>query len=126
MKKIFLLIALAIVSTCMGQQTKALQRVGFATLKNEINISETIQLVDVRTKKEFSSGAIERAINIPIENKEKFKQQVQHLNKNKPIYVYCHSGYRSKVASAILRDLNFKYIYDFSGGWKLWSQMTFK
>ncbi len=126
MKKICFLIAFSFFTLCFGQQSKiALNQIGFATLKNEINTSSTIQLVDVRTQTEFSEGFINRAINIPIENKEKFKQQVQHLNKNKPIYVYCHSGYRSKIACSILKDLNFKHIYNFSGGWKLWSQMTF-
>ncbi|WP_010522928.1 rhodanese-like domain-containing protein [Aquimarina agarivorans] len=123
MKNILLILVFITTTACFSQSSKSIHQIGFATLKNEIITSQIIQLVDVRTRDEFKNGYIDRAINIPIKNKEKFKHEVQHLNKNKPIYVYCHSGYRSRVASAILKDLNFKYIYNFSGGWKLWNQM---
>lgn len=87
----------------------------------EVVKDQNIQLIDVRTSKEYNEGYIAMAKNIPIKKRKKFKTAVQKLDKEKPIYVYCYSGVRSKRSTRILRKLGFKSIYDYRGGWKEWS-----
>jgi len=80
-----------------------------------------IQLIDVRTEKEFSQGHIEKAKNFDIQS-EKFNELALTLDKNKSVYLYCRSGKRSKKASIQLQKLGFKEIYDLKGGFLDWRE----
>ena len=53
-------------------------------------------LLDVRTKEEYSYGNIKGSANIPVQTLEQARKQI--VDKNTPIYVYCHSGIRSAKA----------------------------
>jgi len=83
------------------------------------NKSDSIQLVDVRTPEEYENGHIKNAININYYNSD-FSSKINKLDKNKPIYVYCKSGYRSGKSAIILKNLGFKTIYDLKGGILNW------
>lgn len=93
---------------------------------NNINILEVptfkqavsnnkVQLIDVRTANEYNAGRIKKAKNIDIFS-GKFTSEINKLDKEKPVYVYCRSGGRSKRASKTLSKLGFKEIYDLKGG----------
>jgi rhodanese-related sulfurtransferase len=84
-------------------------------------ISNDVQLVDVRTPKEYNQGFIKNAKNIDYFSSD-FKTQFQELDKEKPLYIYCRSGGRSAKASKILKTLGFKEIYDLKGGYLAWSK----
>ena len=87
----------------------------------EAVIGKDVQLIDIRTPKEYAAGFIDDAVNIPIANKDQFVNQFLKLDKEQPIYIYCYSGIRSHRAANMLVDLGFTKIYDFKGGWKAWS-----
>lgn len=74
-----------------------------------------VQLIDVRTLGEFNSGHIKNAKNIDIFSSE-FISEVNKFETEKPIFLYCGSGIRSKKASKKLATLGFKEIYDLKGG----------
>ena len=90
------------------------------TLKTEA-IGKDVQLIDVRTANEYNSGHIDDAVNIDIMNNATFEQEVQKLDKSKPVFLYCKLGGRSKKASKKLEELGFEKIYDFSGGYSAWN-----
>lgn len=77
-------------------------------------------LIDVRTEDEFNNGFIEGALNFNV-NDQNFKDDVNHIDKTKHIYVYCRSGKRSQKAAEILHQLGFKTIYDLKGGYIAYS-----
>jgi thioredoxin 1 len=79
----------------------------------------TVQLLDVRTEEEFEDGFIKNATNINWNGKN-FKDAIAKLDKNKPTYVYCLSGGRSKQASNFLAEQGFTKIYDLGGGILEW------
>lgn len=81
-----------------------------------------VQLVDVRTANEYNSGHINNALNFDIFNKSKFKQSVENLDKQQPVYVYCKSGMRSQSAAKLLESLGFQEIIDLKGGYVAWSK----
>jgi len=83
--------------------------------------NKNVQIIDVRTEKEFSQGYIEKAKNFDI-NSGKFNELVLTLDKNKAVYVYCSSGKRSKKASLELQKLGFNKIYDLKGGFLSWTE----
>jgi len=78
-----------------------------------------LQLLDVRTSKEFEEGHLEDAVNIDV-LEDDFSAKAESLDKEQPVYLYCRSGNRSAKASAILTDLGFKEIYDMQGGYLQW------
>ncbi len=77
--------------------------------------NKKVQLIDVRTPREYQSSHIKGAKNIDF-YAGSFKSQFIKLNKNKPVYIYCRTGSRSRHASNKLFDLGFKEIYDLKGG----------
>ncbi len=77
--------------------------------------NKRVQLVDVRTPREFQSSHIKGAKNIDF-LAGSFKTEFNKLNKNKPVYIYCRTGSRSRHASNKLYDMGFKEIYDLKGG----------
>lgn len=79
----------------------------------------TIQLLDVRTSAEFEDKHIKNALNIDWKNQEVFVKQLDQIDKNKPVYIYCLSGGRSKQAAAKLNELGYK-VYDIQGGIVKW------
>lgn len=81
---------------------------------------DNLQLLDVRTPKEYNEGHIEGAELINFFD-EDFVQQVEaNFDKDKPLMLYCRSGNRSAKATAKLKAAGFKEIYDLRGGYKAW------
>lgn len=118
---IFLIVLLSLMSCKSQEVEQQIENLTLEQLKTEV-IGKDVQLVDVRTPKEYQAGHIDDAININIFDKNTFLTQIKELDKEAPIYLYCHIGGRSGKASKILEKLGFKSIYDFSGGWRAWEK----
>ncbi|QBR13068.1 thioredoxin domain-containing protein [Sphingobacterium sp. CZ-2] len=114
MRKLCVMLGLIFATFQLQAQTK----IGSAEIEKVKN-KKNIQLLDVRTSKEFQDGHIQNAKNLDWNNKEEFKKAVSKLDKSKPVYVYCLGGGRSKQASAYLADMGFQ-VYDYSGGMMDW------
>ncbi len=108
-------------SSCISQETEHIHHITLEDLKKDV-IGKDVQLIDVRTTSEYNAGHIDDAININYFEKELFLDRISKLDKNKPIYLYCHIGGRSGKASKTLEKQGFKTIYDFTGGWKSWQK----
>ena len=81
---------------------------------------ENIQLLDVRTAGEFKSGHIKKSLQADWNDKKQFTDRVQHIDKNKPVYVYCLSGARSASAADWLRKQGYHEVYQLKGGMISW------
>lgn len=79
-----------------------------------------VQLVDVRTAKEYKRWHIGKAINIDFFNTVDFQKSFEKLQKDKPVYLYCQSGNRSQKAARRLIQMGFEKIYDLKGGIIRW------
>lgn len=98
---------------------EAFTTISVVELKNTLQSNKNIQLVDVRTARECASGTIKNAkeIDVTLAN---FEQVVaKSLDKNKPVYLYCRSGGRSRIASKILAEKGYK-VYNIDGGYMSW------
>ncbi len=76
-------------------------------------------LLDVRTAGEVANGTIESSTNIDF-NSPKFKQEIENLDKNQPVLVFCASGGRSGSAMRMMKDMGFKEVYNLKGGYMGW------
>lgn len=73
-------------------------------------------LLDVRTPMEFNEGHIENAKNIDISNSN-FESELDKLDKEQTVFVYCAIGVRSTKAANMLRKKGFKHVFDLDGGY---------
>ena len=105
-KFLLTILALSILMSCQAQTE--FKSVDIDEFKTEISKSG-VQLVDVRTAKEYSEGHIPGAINIDV-NAFDFDEKIKTLDKNKNVAVYCRSGRRSKMAAEKLTAAGFKVI----------------
>lgn len=76
-------------------------------------------LLDVRSPAEFSGGYIPGALNNNIHGSG-FDAFVDTLDKNRPVFLYCASGGRSKRAMKALKDKGFTHIYELDDGIGAW------
>lgn len=77
------------------------------------------QLIDVREEKEFKTGHILGARNIPL---SQLKQRQTEIRPDKPIYLYCQNGTRTIQAARILRKKSgAEDINQLKGGFRKWT-----
>ena len=77
-------------------------------------------ILDVRTSKEFSGGAIEGAININVDD---LRENLENLDKNKVYAIYCQVGLRGYLANRIMRNNGFRAV-NLNGGYNLWAKVN--
>ncbi|MBO0320687.1 rhodanese-like domain-containing protein [Muricauda sp. CAU 1633] len=105
--------------SCHTQQKPFVKKIDKATVQSEV-IGKDVQLVDVRTPMEYNQGHIDDAVNFNI-NDEGFLNQIETLDKDKPVYLYCKIGGRSNRAAELLKSEGFTQIYDYTGGYDDWN-----
>ncbi|MEL0630917.1 FAD-dependent oxidoreductase [Psychromonas aquatilis] len=80
-------------------------------------LNEQQILVDVRGGNEVAKqGLIPGAINIPV---DEIRSNLDKLDKQKEILVYCQVGLRGHVAACLLTNLGYK-VKNMTGGFKTW------
>lgn len=105
-------------SHTINRKNPLIQTVSVSTFSWEIGIRQT-QIVDVRTLIEYKSGHIYDAVNMSVDDPS-FENQIQELDRNSPVAVYCKSGIRSFYAANVLKDHGFQIIYNLDGGLNSW------
>lgn len=79
-----------------------------------------VQLLDVRTAGEYRSGHLKGSLQADWTDKAQFADRTQHLDRNRPVYVYCLSGGRSAAAAQYLRANGFREVTNLTGGISAW------
>jgi phage shock protein E len=98
---VFLLLIVAI---------KLLSQKGKGSVKEIMNyIKSGSIIIDVRSKGEFDSYHVNKAINIPYDSISKGIKKVK-ITKEKPILLYCASGTRATVALNTLKSLGYSNV----------------
>jgi rhodanese-related sulfurtransferase len=85
----------------------------------ELDLDKNI-LVDVRTVSEQARGMIEGAISIDVNN---MRDQLDQLDKDKTIIIYCAVGVRGHTASRILKQKGYK-VRNLLGGYTMYQVVT--
>lgn len=88
---------------------------------DQVNVGELEQLIqngavnvlDVRKPGEYDAEHVEDATNYPLNY---INEHLAELDKDKTYHVHCKSGYRSVIASSILRKHGYQGLVDIEGG----------
>ena len=70
-------------------------------------------LLDVRTPQEYREGHIPESKNLPLQTIDKVDSIVE--NKDTVLYVYCHSGARSRQAASLLQYMGYSNVTNIGG-----------
>jgi rhodanese-related sulfurtransferase len=128
-KKIVYYFALLLSFTCVSQQADNYKTLVANDFNTAILKEKKVQLLDVRTLKEYDSGFIKNSKNINWFDTN-FEKKITILDKNKPVFVYCKAGGRSAKACSKLAELGFTKIFNLNGGIESWAkakkEVTFK
>jgi len=87
--------------------------------------NKEVQLVDIRTLREFNDGHIIKAKNIDFYSRN-FIAEINKLKKTQPVYLYCKTGARSRHAANKISKMDFTEVYDLQGGISNWYIKNFK
>ena len=108
----------ALLLTSCNTQASKIKNLNPAEFEKGIS-NPGVQLIDVRTPEEYSEKHIAGAVNINVDGPN-FEKQISSLDKNKPVYVYCLAGTRSKKAAAIADKNGFRDINNLETGINGW------
>src|SRR6185503_7720331 len=124
MKNIFTLFifasALLLTHYSCGQKQTLKYKLSAADFKTKMEATPLATLLDVRTPEEFSKGHLQNAVNINWRDSATFEQQINFIDKGKPVFVYCLSGTRSAAAASKMRTEGFTEVYELEGGIMKW------
>lgn len=87
-----------------------------ASLKNNAPL-----LLDVRTPTEWKGGHIEGARHVSLST---FGKELSALPNDRPIAVICGSGYRSSIATSLLRARGYEQVGNVAGGMTAFAEST--
>ncbi len=82
----------------------------------DIPFDENMVIVDVRREAEFANEHMKDAINLPLENLTD-PASMAAINDNDNLYIHCASGYRSVIASSLLKRQGIHNLRNITGGW---------
>jgi len=116
---IWLVLILAVVFQLKSSASKS---VGPQQAVMLINRSNAV-VVDVREKKEFESGHIVDAINIPLSKLDQRMAELQK-HKDKPVVVVCKTGQQSSDACKTLTTDGFAQVVKLGGGITEWKAQS--
>ena len=74
-------------------------------------------VLDVREPGELSGGVIEKSAHIPL---GELQSRIGELDRERLLVVYCRVGYRSSIATSLLRRVGFRDIANLTGGFESW------
>ena len=96
-----------------GKETDTIQTISASEFARRKVTNPSLSVVDVRKPVEYEAEHVEGAVNLPLDS---ISEHMNELHPNEPVYVHCAGGYRSMVASSILKARGFDTIVNVDGG----------
>lgn len=99
-----------------GEPVDMIVNVEADELMMDLPFDENLAVIDVRRPTEFADGHLAEATNIPL-NDMNDPGSMAHLEDTQNLYVHCAGGYRSVIASSLLKRQGFHNLRNILGGW---------
>ncbi len=102
----------------MNVELEKSEFVNIEELKRHLG-NKDAQIIDVRTENEYRNGHIKGVGNIALTSLE---NNLDKINKSKPVIIHCQSGVRAAMAHSILKRNGVENIKIYSGGINEWTK----
>ncbi|MEO8854108.1 MAG: rhodanese-like domain-containing protein, partial [Ginsengibacter sp.] len=99
-----------------GEKTDLIINVESDEFAMDLPFDDRMAVIDVRKFGEFADGHVKEAINIPLSEMVDIAQIAQ-LEEDQNIYIHCGSGYRSVIASSLIKRQGYHNLRNVVGGW---------
>ena len=99
-----------------------LEEVGQMTVHEIKDAQSRLQIVDVRAPSEWKNGHVPGAVHMFL---PELREKAAKLQRDKPVAVYCDSGYRASIATSILKQEGFDCVCNVPGSWQAWKKAKF-
>ena len=96
-----------------------MERLDVAQFQKKLAEVPNPQLIDVRTPEEYTGGTIGDAVNMNFHSDD-FEQNLNSLDKSKPVFVFCQAGGRSLKSAKMMQELGFQEVYELEVGYSGW------
>ena len=103
------------------EQVERLSRLSVDDLAERIASVKDLVLIDVRNPGEVALGSIPGARSVSLPS---LLHAIPELDPSAPTVVFCAGGYRSAIASSLLRSHGFTDVSDLIGGYTAWATST--
>lgn len=84
-------------------------------LYQQLTMGDSLQVIDVRSQKQYEQQHIETAISMPL---GEIRKRIAELDPTMPTVVYCNKGVTGNAAQNLLLNMGFETVYNLSGGHK--------
>ena len=74
-------------------------------------------VIDVRREAEFADGHVKDAVNLPL-NEMTDVAQIAHFEDDQNLYIHCAGGYRSVIATSLMKRQGVHNLRNIIGGWE--------
>lgn len=101
-----------------GKETDSLKSIPASEFASELK-SGNLTVLDVRKPTEFQSEHVEDAQNFPLDF---INDNFDELDRDQTYHVHCAGGYRSVIASSIMKSRGIHNLVDIAGGFKAISE----
>lgn len=89
------------------------QKTDFNQELQNYNNTKGAVLIDVRTPEEYQGGRVPGSRNLPLQQISNIQKRI--YNKATPLYIYCHSGARSRQAVSAVKQMGYTNVKDMGG-----------
>jgi rhodanese-related sulfurtransferase len=76
-------------------------------------VADRVTILDVRTPQEYAAWHIPEAVLLPY---DELRERLDEVPRDRPVYTYCRSGFRSYIAYCVLKQNGFDDVAYLSGG----------
>jgi hydroxyacylglutathione hydrolase len=105
--------------TAWDNAGKQLARVAQITVREMYARASELQIVDVRAPGEWEKGQVPGALHCFL---PELRKRCSGWDKERPVAVYCDSGYRASIGTSILRQEGFLDVSNVPGSWQAWKK----
>jgi hydroxyacylglutathione hydrolase len=99
-----------------GEPTDMIVNVDPDELAMDIPFDPNLVVLDVRKPNEYAEGHVKDAVNLPL-NDMTDPGTMAHIEDTQNLYVHCAGGYRSVIASSLLKRQGIHNLRNVMGGW---------
>jgi hydroxyacylglutathione hydrolase len=85
-------------------------------LAMDMPFDDNLVVMDVRKPAEFADGHVKDALNVPLEELTDITN-IANIEENQNVYIHCAGGYRSVIASSLMKRQGLHNIRNVVGGW---------
>ena len=100
-----------------GKPIATIEQIPADELRDRIQETVDLQIIDVRRPAEFKDGHVWKSVNIPL---SEIRERASELDRDRPLAVICQGGYRASAATSIMPGQGFDRISNVVGGTEAW------